>query len=168
MRKPRKNAADLLAEIQGDANFRQREFEAEQKRLQREEEYARILKPLLRQLNELGYEGDSIQEIVRTGTPLVSDAVEILLSALPSISDARAKETVVRALGASNAPFSGRSLISCFEQTQDEGLKWAIVNTIAMVAPHSIDNWLISIHDTSWGETLRKLSAAQQRGFGTR
>lgn len=161
MSQKRKTAAELMAELQGDPAFRRREVEANQKRHLREQEYSRLLEPLVTKLQELGLQGGSLHEIVQRFAPLPGDAIEVLLAGLVELNDARAKETVIRALGAARTPFDGRPLMVCFERTDDEGLKWAILNTVALARPHSIDDWLSSIAGTPAGETLRKLAADQ-------
>ena len=90
--------------------------------------------------------------------PLPVDAIEILRSALPQLDDAGLKESVVRAMGTAKQPFDGRPLVTCFQQTNDEGLKFAILNTIALATPYSIDDGLARIRNTTQGETLRNRS----------
>jgi hypothetical protein len=158
MSERRKTAAELMAELQGDPAFRQRELEAEQKRLRHERQISLLLEPLLTKLREHGLHGASLQEIVQKFAPLPAKAIEVLLLGLSELGDARASEGVVRALGAAKESFDGRLLIACFERTDDEALKWAILNSIAMTHPHSIDDWLAATHNTPLGETLRRLS----------
>lgn len=158
MSERRKTAAGLMAELQGDPAFRRRELEVDQQRLLHEQEYSRLLEPILAKLREHGLQGATLQEIVQKFAPLPDAAIEILLAGLSELTDTRGRETLVRALGAAKKPFDGRSLVACFEQADDEGLKWAILNTIALARPHSIDDWLATIANTPAGETLRKLS----------
>jgi hypothetical protein len=158
MSERRKTAAELMAELQGDPAFRQRELEAEQERLRRERQNSLLLEPLSTKLREHGLQGASLEEIVQKSAPLPSKAIEVLLLGLSELGDARASEGVVRALGAAKEAFDGRLLVACFERTDDEGLKWAILNTIALTSPHSIDDWLEATHNTPRGETLRRLS----------
>jgi len=155
----RKTAAELMAELQGDPAYRRREIEAEQKHLLREKEYSGMLEPLVTKLHELGLQGASLHEIVPRSAPLPGDAVEVLLAGLVELHDARATEAVIRALGAARTPFDGRPLTVCYELTDDEALKWAILNTGALARPHAIEDWLSSIEDTPAGETLRALAA---------
>ncbi len=157
MKQRRKTAAELMAELQADPTFRQWELEKERELQALEQQHARLIEPVLNRLREHSLRGNSIEEIVRNHAPLSADAIEVLLAALPKLNDDRAKESVVRALGAAGQSFDGRSLVDCFAQTQDERLKWAVVNTIALTNPHSIDDWLAKITDTSWEETLQTL-----------
>lgn len=154
----RQTAAELMAELQADPAFQAREAAAAQKRQAREQERTRLYAPLLSALDEIGIHGPSLQEVVQRFAPLPNRAVEILLAGLVDLDDPRAKETVIRALGAAKQPFDGRSLVDCYARTDDEGLKFAILNTIALARPHSIDEWLSAMEHTSAGETLRNLA----------
>jgi hypothetical protein len=156
-----KTSAELMAELQSDPEFRAREAEADRKRIVREQEHQRLMRPLLLRLEQIGVSGTTLQEIVRRFAPLSPDAIQILLSALPEIDAPRPKESIVRALGAASEPFDGRPLIECYEQTRDEGVKWAVLNTIALARPHSIETWLATIRHTPAGDTLRKLSVSE-------
>jgi hypothetical protein len=153
-----KTAAELMAELQSNSGFRKREVEQTQKRALREEQYVTLWKPYLTILKSCGFDGESVQEIVEKFAPLPPLAIDVLLSAFSELTDARLKESAVRALAAAQQPFDGRKLVSCFERASDEGLRWAILNTIAVTRPHSIDDWLAAVQDTPTGETLRKLS----------
>ncbi len=158
MSRKAKTAAELMAELQNDPEFRRRELETEQKRLLNAQKYAEFMGPTLARLREAGFAGSSLHEIVKMFAPLPSKAVEILISALNEVSEYRGKEAIVRALAAASAPFDGGSLVKCFEGTSDEALRWTVLNTVASVHPHSIDVWLSKIRSTSYGDTLRDLT----------
>jgi len=126
-----------------------------------EKKYERLFAPLVERLQTLGAKGASVQEMVQNSAPFSADVVETLLDALPTFSDDRAKETIVRSLGAAAAPYNGKALKECYESTDDEALKWATLNTIALAKPHSIEKWLLSLRGTYAGDTLRKLSRSK-------
>ena len=158
MSKQPKTAAELIAELQSDASYCARRNQKDRHRLAREQQYSKLLAPLLQSLSSVGLTGNSLEEIVQKYTPLPVSAVPILLSAIPETGDLRVKESIVRALGAASQPFDGRPLTKCFDQASDESLRWAILNTISVARPHSIDTWLLGLRDTHWGKTLRELS----------
>lgn len=151
-------AAELMAKLQSDTTFRSREAERERKRQEQQDAYDRTFAPFLAELHRRGFEGASPHEIVQKYGPLPKSAVDVLLSSLTKLSEPRILESVVRALGASKESFDGRQLAACFDATSDEALKWAIANTIALVRPHSIDDWLAQILENPyWEETFRGL-----------
>ena len=143
-------AAELMAKLKTDPEFQRRESEKERLRLERQQEFEKTLQPYLRSLNSHGFKGESLQEIVKKNSPLSQQAVDILLTSLGAISEPLPLESVVRALGASANPFDGRPLVRCFEATNDDALKWAIVNTIVLSRPHSIDDWLSDIRKSAY------------------
>jgi hypothetical protein len=159
MSERREMTDELMRRLENDPVFQERRREKERKRLERQQEYNRLLEPVLGKLRGLGLSGESLQEIVRKFAPLSPDAAQVLLSALPEIEAERAQESIVRALGAAVLQrFDGRPLVECLKGTRDEALKWAVVNTIALTHPHSIDDWLAAIRGTPWEETLRQLA----------
>lgn len=158
MKKKGKTAAQLMAELEADPVFQAREIAANQKRQARQQESGRLTEPILCALRRQGLQGASLPEIVERFAPLLDNAVDILLAGLVGLNHPRVEEMVVRALGAAKQPFNGNALVGTYERTDDEGLRFAILNTIALVRPHSIDDWLSSIAHTSAGETLRNLA----------
>jgi hypothetical protein len=151
-------AADLMAELQDDAQFQKRKAEKDRTREQCQKSFEQSFRPYMEQLHNLGLRGNSLQEIVKTHSPLPDDAVDVLLSALRSLSEPRLLESVVRALSAAAHAFDGRPLASCFDSTNDEALKWVIANTIALAHPHSIEQWLTELRARPyWDKTLQEL-----------
>lgn len=151
-------AAELMAKLQSDATYQEREAEKDRAREQRQKSFEQSFRPFLTELHRLGLQGNSLQEIVKGHSPLPDDPVDVLLSALRSFSEPRLLESVVRALGAAAHSFDGRPLARCFESTDDEGLKWAIANTIALTDPHSIEEWLGELRNSPhWNKTLQEL-----------
>jgi hypothetical protein len=151
-------AAELMAKLQADPEYQKREAEKERRRQVRQKAYDQLLEPYLIELRNLGFESESLQELVRVYTPLPEEPVNTLLSSLSVLSEPRVLESVVRALGAAAHSFDGRPLARCFEATDDEALKWAIANTIALAHPHSIEEWLSELRKSPhWDKTLQEL-----------
>lgn len=151
-------AAELMARLQADPEYQQRMAQKDQALQERIEANRKAFKPCLEELHRLGFAGESLEAIVKTYSPLPGPAVKVLLSFLGTLTDPRHIESVVRALGAAAAPFDGRPLARCFESTDDEALKWAIANTIALARPHSIEDWLSELRKCPhWDKTLQAL-----------
>ena len=151
-------AAELMAKLQSDPEYQRRTAEKERRLREREKTDRHVFEPCLAELLRLGFVGESVEDIVEQYSPLPETAVSELLSFLPELKDPRQIESVIRALGASARPFDGRPLTRCFESTDDEALKWAIANTIALAHPHSIDNWLSELRKSQyWDKTLHEL-----------
>lgn len=151
-------AAQLMAKLEADPGYRRRAAEKELVLREQEEVDRQAFKPCLDELHGLGFAGESLQILVKIYSPLPESAVRVLLSVLGQFSDPRHVESVVRALGAAAQPFDGRPLARCFESTDDESLKWAIANTIALSHPHSITEWLSELRKIPyWSKTLQEL-----------
>lgn len=151
-------AGELLAKLENDPDYQRRMAEKERVRQERKARRDESLSPYLDKLHQLGMQSRTLEELVREYAPLPDDAIEVLLSALSALSDPRAQETVVRALGAAENPFDGRPLAECFDSTRDEGLKWAIANTIALTRPRFIDVWLAALRRSDyWDQTIAAL-----------
>ena len=151
-------AAELMAKLQADSEYQRRAKEKERALQERQEVDGQTFAPCLEKLHRFRFAGESVEAIVKTYSPLPEAAVSVLLSFLPTLTDPRHIESVVRALGASAKPFDGQPLARCFESTDNEALKWAIANTIALARPHSIDDWLFELcKSPRWHKTLQEL-----------
>ncbi len=163
-RRPRPTVEELVARFDQIPGVREHREGAEARRLQKEQEYTRLEAPMLAEIAALGFMVTSLWEIVNNPAPLPPAFVEALLAWLPRFDVDRLKEGVVRCLTAACEPFDGRPLVDCYNHTRDEGLKWAILNTVACAHPHSIDDWLEEIRDTTAGDTLQRISRAAPDG----
>jgi hypothetical protein len=164
-------AEELMNQLKSDPDFVRQEAAREEKWRQRREASTRVAAPVVTDLNKEGFDGESIQSIVENHAPLPARAIDILLKWLQLLSEqdlednsvqAKLADSVARALSATTLSFDGRPLANCFERTNDEGLRWAIANTIALTSPHSIDAWLTEkLKHRYWGKTLRELGVQQ-------
>jgi hypothetical protein len=145
-RKNRIRADQLLAQLQTDPEYLRirREREEYYRRLQ--ERYAELDRPILESLSATGFPAQSIEDLVKKYAPLPRAVVAILLHAIAQsieqATESRHCESLVRALGAAKEPFDGTVLATCYDNTSDESLRWAIANTIAIVKATSIDQWI--------------------------
>ena len=147
------SAAELIAKLRNDADHQHREAEKDHVREERQKAHECLFEPYLTELHSHGLDGDSLEDIVRAHSPLPEYAVDVLLASLDAISEPRLLESIVRALGVSERPFDGRPLARCFDSSDDEALRWAVINTIALTRPYSIDGWLSRLRDSPYWDT---------------
>jgi len=136
------SAEEFIAELQRDSNFLRRRAERDEKTRLLKQRLDLIEKPILKTLEDEGFPATSIEAAVAQYAPLPSAMVRILLDALFSCTDERIQEVLVRALGAAQSPFNGQALVKLFDSTSNEGLRFCILNTIALAHPASIEKWL--------------------------
>jgi hypothetical protein len=155
--KKQETAQEFLARLERDPAFVKRQAQKEAFVLDQAAKSKLAFGPTIQHLNEIGYTGNTIDEIVCSHSPLPHSATKVLLAALPLLADPRDCEAVVRAIGCSGDPYDGRPLTSLFDATSDESLKWAIVNTIAISRPGNIEAWLARMGQ-HWRQVLEDLS----------
>lgn len=131
---------------------------------QKEARFRANLAPLMRELRDIGYPADSIEDLVEKYAPLPENAVCVLLSWLNRLTIPNVQDSVLRALGTAATPFDGRPLTACFESLKDTGFEWTIMNTIAMSRPLYIEEWIADLRkDSYWNQTLRDLGFDSRR-----
>lgn len=151
-------AAELLAKLNRDPAYRRKIEERAKRQQQRKKAYDQMLAPYLRDINRRGYAGASLEEVIKNHSPLPPPIIQILLSSLVSLKEPRVLESVVRALAAADHSFDGKALVQCFESTNDESLKWAIVNTVALRRPTGTNQWETQLRNHPyWDKTFREL-----------
>ncbi len=148
-----RGAKELMDELEKKPEFVRRRDEKAERRRRLEEMYAELARPAFEALHAQGFEATTVQDLVRKYAPLPVVAVEILLNSLETCENDRMCESFVRAVGAAQERFDGRLLASKYDHTHDEGLRFAVLNTIALTRPHSIDGWLAKIGENPF---LRK------------
>ena len=105
-----KTAEEVMAKLQADPKFRQRQTERAEKRKIAQERYAREARPVWDEIRNLGHEVDGLDDLVKRHSPLPSDVTQVLTKWIERVSDARLLEMLVRALGASREQVDGRVL----------------------------------------------------------
>lgn len=152
-----KTASELMSEMQNDPTIRKRMEERNHSLLQRQEQLATLISPTIKALNSIGCDGDTIEGIVKNNAPLKREAVTVLMKSLSDIDEPRLIESIVRALGAAETQFDGSRLAQIFLKTKDEAVKLAVINTIALIKPYGIEDWLLSLRNTYWNEKLKAM-----------
>jgi hypothetical protein len=135
-------AGQLMKELENDPEFLKQRAERTARRNRRLQAMFDDERPILERLKDAGFEVESLEEIAPKFAPLPDVLVESLLDCLPLCGHDRNRELVIRALGAAKNRFDGRPLIASYKSTYDEGVRFAVLNTIALTKPHSIDTWL--------------------------
>jgi hypothetical protein len=150
------SAADLMKEMAADpVTSRRLRARAERSKTRTERSIA-AMEPVLRKVESLGFEGETLEEVVKLNAPLPELLVSALLSSLNGL-EPRQQEMIVRALGAASQPFNATVLVDLFAKTTDHALKWCIVSTFALNKSLGIQQWRDSIKGTVWEKTFEEL-----------
>ena len=143
-------AKELMDQLAADPEYQQIRAKKNEKSRRLREQLELIEQRMLIRLEEAGFSGDSIESIVKKYAPLPAVVVGILLECLKECSEGRIQESLVRALGAAEHPFDGQLLTQLFAATSSEGLRFAILNTIALIRPTSIEELLETVRENDY------------------
>lgn len=141
-RKDEITAAELMARLLQDPTYLREEAKRSAAEEKQRSALLSALKPVVDDLRTVGITVDSIDDLAVRHAPLRNEAVNVLLKWLFGVQQVRAREQIVRALGAAANSFPGQALAETFDQTNDESLMWAISSTIASAQPTGIADWL--------------------------
>ncbi|QQS48187.1 MAG: hypothetical protein IPM66_05965 [Acidobacteriota bacterium] len=154
-------AAELMARLQNTPDFLNLQREREREFAVRDERYKLLEAPIVRELNAIGIDVDSLHDLVRAYAPLSIAITDILLKWLQQSTDEIILEHLVRALGASQIDFNGKPLVNLFEKTRSSQLRWAIANTISEARPSNITDWILNaVSNQSYGKSREMLILA--------
>ena len=160
MNKQGRTAAEVAAELAKDKAYQAKLRAQEEWAAKVREEEARVMQFL----TERGVGATSIDELVSTRAPLDKKIVDGLLAALATTSSVNVLEAIVRALGAAADPFDAAPLARLFEQTESEQLRWAIANTLALVRPAELRDWIVkAVRERRYGKAREMLALAVAR-----
>ena len=137
-----KTAQELMDDLANDPEYVRRRAEKDEKFRRLRDRLTLIERPILDKLVAAGFPANSIEDATKRYAPLPEPIVSMFLEYVTTCEDERITDALVRALGAAKSSFDGRSLIDRYIATSNEGLRFAILNTIALAHPHSIDDWL--------------------------
>lgn len=161
-----KTAAELMAQLQADPEFRRREAEPDLKRAEREAALKAEDRHICAALAEMGITVDSVYDLVNTRT-LHADAVPVLVEWLPKAKNDRMKEGIARALSFQGAGEEAvHVLLAEFESNDLDSLhmqsaKWAIGNAICEVAsPSMLEDLCRLVLDERHGSARQMLAIA--------
>jgi hypothetical protein len=157
-------AAELMAKLEADPEFRKRTAEKEEQRAVRRDRLQEVERPILDELRRTGITAGSIEDMTNRYAPLAPEIVRVLLDWLPRVQDDRVREAVVRALAAAREPFDGTPLVNCFLRDTSGTLRWPIANTMAEARPFGIADWLCdAVKNRSYGAARQMLVLALAR-----
>ena len=109
-------------------------------------EFASIARPIVKELTDLGYQMESLDELRHVGRPWKS-ALPVLLKWLPIIQHSGVKESIVRGL---SVPWVGNRatglLIQEFRKSPPaSGLAWAIGNALSIVSIEGFEDQIVEL-----------------------
>jgi hypothetical protein len=163
----RKTARELMDELNADATFRAFRDDREARMLAIEIECDVLRRPVLERISKMGFECESLSDLIHKHAPLSNTVVLILLDALKDSGNERVQESYVRALAAAKESFDGGILSQLYRSTSSEGLKFAVLNTIARTHPRGITD-LVEEMSSETRKTLESLGTSGNNGRSER
>jgi hypothetical protein len=158
MKKKRKTASEIMRELSQDKAYQRKMTERECRLNELHELEDEATNTILNELHKRGFKGKSYESFVKLNAPLSGVAVEIILNALSTTSQPRTLEMLIRSLGYAGQTFDGKPLAVLFDNTNDDTIKWVIVNTIAIINPLNIDDWVTKLtKHPYWGKVFKEL-----------
>ncbi|MBX3445010.1 MAG: hypothetical protein KF774_21600 [Planctomyces sp.] len=149
---------ELQAEIDNDPEIQRHRAEKGERWRRRMEQIQNAQQPVLKRLADVGISVEEVSDLFNKYERTPDAAVPVIFESLQTCEEDRILEMLVRALGGARVPIDGRPLIELYKKTWSEGLRFAILNTIAIVKPHSIAEWLAEARQNPHlYKTLKKL-----------
>jgi hypothetical protein len=115
-------AAELIAELEADPEYQRKRREADEKLERRAALHRAASAPVLADLAEVGYELESVWDLVNTSEPY-PDALPVLADHVQRDYPSRVKEGIARALAVKPAAFAWPVLVDQFKMTDAETAK---------------------------------------------
>ena len=159
-------AGELMARLKDDPEYQEAERAREEARAARARRIDVALKPIVRELRDVGVVLENWNELVERYSPLTGAVASILLSWLARTDDVDVQEMLVRALAAARPTeaFDGRPLADVFDKTSSDSLRWAIANTLSVASVTHISDWVVhALRRRDSGKAREMLSIAAAR-----
>lgn len=136
------SAAELIARLQKDPEWVQKDAEREIKRKAKEAELRADEAPLIIDLDAVGIKVVSVWDLVNSSANY-ADAIPVLYTHLSRAYRAETKEGIARALTVVNARGSAARFILCelqssLEKNTPHSVRWALANALTVVADSSM------------------------------
>lgn len=158
------SAEELMTQLQQDPEYQKQQAERERAHEERVRRMREAADPVVRELQNVGFAVEAVEEIAARYAPVPRPAIDILLSWLPRVEDETVREMMVRALAATTEPFDGCPLARVFEESRSESLRWAIGNTMALAHPTGLAEWVVrAVSDPASGKARETLAVATAR-----
>lgn len=154
-------AADLMRELQADPEHAAKVEAQEAKRGAATAAAREAAVPIVAELRAAGFEVDAIADLHNRALDYEA-AVPVLLRWLPQVENAAVEQDVVRALSVEWArPDAAAPLVAAFRAADDDGVRWAIGNALAVVADDSVfDDVAALATDRSGGRAREMIAVA--------
>lgn len=158
-------AAELMNQLQTDKNWQSQSERHHQNMSEADAKYRSEVAPILNELKDLGLDAD-LYDLVQKYGPVSKPAVQILLGWIVKADNEKILEGIVRSLSSTTAPYDGAALVSLFEKSDSQILRWVIANTIAESKPINITKWLTdAVLNPDYGKAREMLILAAARIF---
>ena len=145
-------AGELMAELESDPQWVAERDKREQESRERGDRLRREQKPLLKDLAQVGYELESVWDLVNTPTGYPT-AVPVLIEHLQRSYHRRIREGIVRALTVPFARDAVPVLLQVFRSAEPD-LRWVIGNALSIAATaEDCPAILPLIADKAYGES---------------
>jgi len=157
-------AEELMSQLESDPEWVAQRDERDRQRRRRVEQNRHDAEPLRRELCELGLQVESVADLYNRRMPY-TPAIPLLIEWLPRIENPDVKESLVRALSVPEArPSAATPMIREFSAAHDSsglGLRWAIGNSLAVVADDSVFEQIAELaQDRRWGRAREMIAVA--------
>ena len=157
------SAAELMAQLQRDPKYQEREQEKERARLARIAVNREAAAPIVQELVAAGFAVNTVADLHNKRLDYPA-AIPILLAWLPKVQNLDVKQDIVRCLSVPYAkPLAAGPLIDEFRRAEDAsptGLRWVIGNALEVVADDAVlDGMMELARDRRYGKAREMLVA---------
>jgi hypothetical protein len=133
-KKPRRTAAEFMAELQANPEWVEQNAAREAKRAAAEAQFRIEEEPIIAALARAGFEVGSVWDLVNTNKSYPA-AIPVLLDHLRQSYHARIREGIIRALTVKEAKgLAGGDIIRELRQEADSENRWALANALTVIA----------------------------------
>jgi len=149
-------ASDLMAELQSDPEWVERDRQREQRRQADEAYFGREESPLVADLVRAGYDVKSVYDLVNS-TASYASALPVLIGHLGRAYPPRIREGIARALAVQEAlGLAGKPVLDALRDEQSPDVRWALANSLTIVADKSDAQTIKSLIDDPSFEDVRE------------
>ena len=154
-------ASDLMAELQSDPQWVERDRQREERRQADETYFRQEEAPLVADLARAGYDVKSVYDLVNSSASYLS-ALPVLIGHLGRTYPTRIREGIARALAVQEAlGIAGRPVLEALREEQSPDVRWALANSLTIVAEKSDAEAIKSlIDDPSFEDVYERLQQA--------
>lgn len=133
-KKPRRTAAEFMAELQANPEWVAQNAAREAKRAAAKAQFRIEEEPIIADLAAAGFEVDSVWDLVNTNRSYPT-TIPVLLDHLRRSYHARIREGIIRALTVKEAKgIAGGDLLNELRQETESENRWALANALTVVA----------------------------------